>query len=92
MAAPLLGLKVIEMSVLGLAPFCAMLFADMGAEVLRIAHPSTAAKLDSFNMTGLGHEVVELVLHESTNVATVLRMVENADVLLMRRYVFHQRR
>jgi len=33
---PLAGLKVIEFAGLGPGPFCAMLLADMGAEVLRI--------------------------------------------------------
>lgn len=82
MAGPLQGLKVIEMSGLGPAPFCAMLFADLGAEVVRIARPGTAAKLDRFDVTARGREVLELDLRESTNVATVLRMVANADVLL----------
>lgn len=36
MAGPLAGLKIIEMVGIGPAPFCAMLLADMGAEVIRI--------------------------------------------------------
>ena len=35
MAGPLQGLRVIEMAGIGPGPFCAMLFADMGAEVVR---------------------------------------------------------
>ena len=34
MAGPLDGLKVIEMAGLGPAPFCAMMLADMGADVV----------------------------------------------------------
>ena len=41
MAGPLQGLKVIEMAGIGPGPFCAMLLADMGAEVVRIARPGT---------------------------------------------------
>ena len=33
---PLKGLKVIEMPAIGPAPFCGMLLADLGADVLRI--------------------------------------------------------
>ena len=33
---PLDGFRVIEMAGLGPGPFCAMLLADMGAEVIRI--------------------------------------------------------
>ena len=36
MPGPLQGLRVIEMAGIGPGPFCAMLFADMGAEVVRI--------------------------------------------------------
>ena len=36
---PLDGLKVIELAGVGPGPFCAMLLADQGAEVLRIARP-----------------------------------------------------
>lgn len=37
---PLRGLRVVEMAGLGPAPFCAMMLADMGAEVVRIARPN----------------------------------------------------
>jgi hypothetical protein len=36
MSGPLAGLKVVEMVGLGPAPFCAMLLADMGAEVIPV--------------------------------------------------------
>ncbi len=41
MAGPLQGLKVIEMAGIGPGPFCAMLFADMGADVVRVERPGT---------------------------------------------------
>ena len=33
---PLAGIRIIEMVGLGPAPFCAMMLADMGTEVIRI--------------------------------------------------------
>jgi alpha-methylacyl-CoA racemase len=36
---PLTGLRVVEFEGIGPAPHCAMLFADMGADVIRIARP-----------------------------------------------------
>ncbi len=36
MAGPLAGLKVVEFAGIGPGPFAAMLYADMGAEVVRI--------------------------------------------------------
>src|SRR5437879_11948737 len=44
MAGPLTGLKVVEMAGIGPAPFAAMLLADLGADVLRIARPGTATE------------------------------------------------
>lgn len=38
-AGPLNGLRVIELAGLGPAPFCAMVLADLGADVLRIDRP-----------------------------------------------------
>ena len=36
MSGPLQGVKVIELAGIGPGPFCAMMLADMGAEVVRI--------------------------------------------------------
>jgi tRNA U34 5-carboxymethylaminomethyl modifying enzyme MnmG/GidA len=36
---PLAGLKVIELAGIGPAPFCGMLLADMGAEVIKVEPP-----------------------------------------------------
>ncbi|MGI4815082.1 MAG: CoA transferase, partial [Janthinobacterium lividum] len=36
---PLAGLKIVEMAGLAPGPFCAMMLADMGAEVIRIDRP-----------------------------------------------------
>ena len=33
---PLSGIRVIELAGIGPAPFCAMMLADMGAEIIRI--------------------------------------------------------
>ncbi len=39
MNGPLHGVRVIELAGLGPAPFCSMVLADLGAEVLRIDRP-----------------------------------------------------
>ena len=36
---PLAGTKIVEMAGIGPGPFCAMLLADMGADVIRIERP-----------------------------------------------------
>ena len=36
MTGPLQGLRVVEIAALGPAPFCGMVLADLGAEVVRV--------------------------------------------------------
>ena len=36
MSGPLTGVKVLELAGIGPGPFCGMLLADMGADVLRV--------------------------------------------------------
>jgi alpha-methylacyl-CoA racemase len=81
MPGPLHGLKVIEMAGLGPAPFCAMLFADMGAQVVRIARPGET-KVVSEPVTGRGRPTLPLDLRQPEGSDMVLRMVESADVLI----------
>jgi alpha-methylacyl-CoA racemase len=83
---PLKGLRVIEMAGIGPAPFCAMLLADMGAEVLRIDRlvPSDigipmAPKYDLLNRN---KRSVAVDLKSPQGLATVKRLVEQADVLI----------
>ena len=42
MAGPLAGLKIVEFAGIGPGPFCGMMLADHGAEVIRIARAGTA--------------------------------------------------
>ena len=40
---PLAGIKVIEIAGIGPGPFCAMMLADMGADVIRVERPNGGA-------------------------------------------------
>ncbi len=85
MTGPLAGLKVIEMVGLGPAPFCAMLLADMGAEVIRIDRPGAGGALGlepRFDMAARGRRSLALDLRKPGGVEAVLRLVERADALV----------
>jgi alpha-methylacyl-CoA racemase len=82
MPGPLHGLKVVEMGGLGPAPFCAMLLADMGAQVVRIERPGNSAKIDRSEVTARGRPILELDLRAPAGRETVLRMLDTADVLI----------
>ena len=43
---PLAGIRLLEIAGIGPGPFCAMMLADMGAEVLRVERPGPAQLAD----------------------------------------------
>ena len=47
MSGALAGVRIIEMAGLGPAPFCGMMLADHGAEVIRIDRPGAATMICS---------------------------------------------
>ncbi|NND68082.1 MAG: CoA transferase [Halioglobus sp.] len=76
---PLNGYTVIELAGIGPAPMGAMVLADMGAEVIRIDRAGAQAMKD---VSSRGKKSVALNLKDPSGVETLLRMVENADVLI----------
>ena len=83
---PLAGLKVVELAGIGPGPFCAMLFSDMGAEVLRIdrAEPSGLGvqRPSRFDLLNRGRRSVAVDMKHSQGVETVLRLAAQADALI----------
>ena len=75
---PLVGVRVIEMSGKGPAPFCAMLLADMGADVIRIDRPTKPGRAhDNYIDPQLrGRRSVAVNLKNPDGVETVLKLVE----------------
>jgi alpha-methylacyl-CoA racemase len=75
-------MKIIEMVGLGPAPFCAMMFADMGAEVIRIHRPGAADADSRFDILGRGRRSLALDLKQEGAAEVVLQLVESADALI----------
>jgi alpha-methylacyl-CoA racemase len=85
MAGPLDGLKVIEMAGLGPAPFCAMMLADMGADVVRIERPGTTSvtgTTGAYDVLSRNRRILTLNLKEGAALESVLALVERADILI----------
>lgn len=80
MAGPLKGVRVVEMEGLGPGPFCAMLLADMGAEVVRIARPGK--ELDPHDILARGRKVITLNLRDAAQRDAALQLIDAADVLV----------
>lgn len=77
---PLSGVKVLEFAGIGPGPFCAMLLSDMGAEVIRIDRKGARGG-SKFDITSRGRKSIALDLKKPEAVETVLKLVEQADIL-----------
>ena len=86
MAGPLSGYRVVEIAGIGPGPFCAMLLADLGAEVIRVEranavrgpvpdspHPDVSLR---------GRRNIAIDLKQPEGVETLLRLVEASDALI----------
>ncbi len=78
---PLHGLRVIELEGLGPAPFCGMMLADLGAEVISVARASSAAARPT-KTSERGKRSIALNLKHADGVEALLTMCAGADVLI----------
>jgi alpha-methylacyl-CoA racemase len=81
---PLRGIKVVELAGIGPGPHAATILADLGADVIRLERPggATIAAPRETDLLTRGRPSVALDLKHPDAVATVLRLVEDADVLI----------
>jgi alpha-methylacyl-CoA racemase len=80
---PLRGIKVVEIAGIGPGPHACMLLADLGADVIRIERPGGQLLTGgSHDLLNRGRPSVALDLKNPDAVETVLRLVEDADVLI----------
>jgi alpha-methylacyl-CoA racemase len=85
---PLQGCRVVELAGIGPTPFCAMLLADLGADVVRIDRPSRG-DLDlgiplprRYSVLLRGRRSARVDLKDPAGAEVVLRLVEAADALI----------
>jgi alpha-methylacyl-CoA racemase len=85
MAGPLAGIKVVEITGIGPGPFCAMMLADLGADVLRIdraaAVRSALPDKPLSDVLARGRRSIGVDLKNPEGVELVLKLIEKADVL-----------
>jgi len=83
---PLNGIKIIEIAGIGPGPFATMMLADMGAEVLRVDRVQSVTggdpEVPSLDFLARGRRSVGIDLKHPEGVASVLRLVEQADAIL----------
>ena len=80
---PLTGLGVIELQGIGPGPFCGMMLADMGAEVVRVDRASSAGQeTPRADVLARSRKSIAVDLKNPDGVETVLRLVQGNDVLI----------
>ncbi len=76
----LAGLRVLEFASIGPGPHCAMLLADMGADVVRIARPGGIAS--SHPVVDRGRASIEVDIKSDEGRTFCLKAIKDADVLI----------
>jgi len=79
MAGPLAGLRIVEIAGIGPGPFCGMLLADLGAQVLRVERRGMAN--DARDPLLRNRCRMALDLKDPQQVAALLDIIEHADAL-----------
>ena len=82
MNRPLSGIRVIEMAGIGPAPFCAMMLADMGAEIIRIDRHSNTFLGGGGTVIERGRRNIILDLKQEEAKDIVKKLVAKADILI----------
>jgi len=77
---PLAGVRVVEIGGIGPGPFCAMMLADMGADIARIVRPGDVGTTDP--ALHRGRLIVAADLKNAADRDRVLRLIADADVLI----------
>ena len=80
---PLAGVRVVELQGIGPGPYCGMMLADMGAEIIRVDRAGSAGQTaNKTDILARGRKSIAVDLKQAEGVETVLRLVETADVLI----------
>src|SRR5712691_1147156 len=86
MSGPLTGVRVLELAGIGPGPFCGMMLADMGADVLRIdrlEQGDVGLPVEpKFDIMARGRRSIALDLKQRASVEIVLALSAKADVLI----------
>ena len=81
-AGPLSGLRVVELAGIGPGPFCAMLLADLGADVVRVDRPGAATANARSQVLNRGRQSVIVDLKRPAGAQVLLSLAASADVLI----------
>ncbi|MEN8721623.1 MAG: CaiB/BaiF CoA-transferase family protein [Alphaproteobacteria bacterium] len=79
---PLQGVKIVEIAGIGPGPYCAMMLADMGADVIRVDRKAAAGSGSKHEILNRNRRSIAVDLKNPEGVETVLKLIEEADGLI----------
>ena len=83
---PLTGVKIVEIAGIGPGPFCAMMLADMGADVIRVDRADRVRggdpNLPPADVMNRGRRSIGVDLKSAEGIEVVMRLVESSDGLV----------
>src|SRR4051812_43724621 len=83
---PLSGLRVVELTGQGPGPYCGMILADYGCDVVTVDRPADAARVDlartPTNLFMRGKRSIALDLKVAEDVELLLTLLDDADVFI----------
>jgi alpha-methylacyl-CoA racemase len=79
---PLNGVRVVEIAGIGPGPFCAMMLADLGADVIRVERTGGGSTNLPVDLLNRGRRSLGVNLKRAEGAELVLKLVETADVVL----------
>ena len=84
MPGPLAGYRIIELAGIGPGPFCGMMLADMGADVIRVDRAGAGGGVvaPTADVLNRGRRSIALDLKNPDGVEVVMELVETADGLI----------
>ncbi len=83
---PLAGVKIVEIAGIGPGPFCAMMLADMGADVIRVDRADRVRggdpNLPPADVMNRGRRSIGVDLKSAEGIEVVMRLIESSDGLV----------
>jgi len=78
---PLSNIKVLEFSGIGPGPYCGMLLADMGADVIRIGRKDSEGLENKYDIHNRSKRSITADLKNKDTISEILKLIEQVDVI-----------
>ena len=78
---PLKNIKVLEFSGIGPGPYCGMLLADMGADVIRLSRKGNEGLKNKYDIHNRSKRTITADLKNKDTVNEILKLIDQVDVV-----------